>query len=633
MHSLLHVRRCLLVVSVIAAAWAVTLARTGGFLIHLGPLRLSSRDASTPALIALVCALSVYALGRAPSARTSLQEEWRWWSGRLLTGVRTLWDPYVPAMAIALIAVGLHTAQWLQAAPLWADEEMVALNLRDRSFVELSGGLWFGQSAPLGWLVVQRTLLLALGTGELNLRLLPLLHGIATVGAALWIGRRWLAPGGAALLILLCSFGEWLSFFHFELKHYSADAFWALLLPALAAWAVDDADGSDTHRRWTRWWAIAALGQWFANGALLVTPACALVLFGLILRRHGTGAAARFAVSGLLWLVSFAAHYELALRHANESSYLRTYWANALPAASMGVLPTVAWILDRLEPLGRNPGGAAFAMGLWICVIGGFAFSRRPILAGLFATVPLSAFALAGVRLVPLYERLSLWIVPALYMGIALLFDAAFPAGWHAWRARRWPRLMLGLIVASFVLIVSAGIIIQGQRRLLTTPRDSNHGLDDRAAAVWLMARRQPGDALMTTRLGWPALLWYGGMPVHTPAIGGRIPDGSVLYELSYERRGPGCERQLQELIQKHSRVLVHVGFPDVPEGFYDLLLHEFAALGTVVETRRFAHISRTAVIAVGDPAQGISAGPPAGSEGGPPPLGGCIRIRPARRW
>mgnify|MGYP003693587287 CR=1 FL=1 len=42
-----------------------------------------------------------------------------------------------------------------------------------------------------------------------------------------------------------------------------------------------------------------------------------------------------------------------------------------------------------------------------------------------FGMVPLSALAAASLRLIPLYERLVLWAVPAVTVGIALVFDRA----------------------------------------------------------------------------------------------------------------------------------------------------------------------------------------------------------------
>jgi hypothetical protein len=157
------------------------------------------------------------------------------------------WYWFFPAVAIALVGAGLDVAQWFRAIPFWVDEEMIAINLRDRPFSNLAGGLWLAQSAPLAWLIAQRSVVVTLGTDEMMLRLVPLLFGIATLGAALWIGRRWLHPLSASLLVLMIALGQWLSHYRFEVKHYSADALWALLLPALAAWASRRTSRQERH--------------------------------------------------------------------------------------------------------------------------------------------------------------------------------------------------------------------------------------------------------------------------------------------------------------------------------------------------------------------------------------------------
>src|SRR5438270_3374394 len=165
--------------------------------------------------------------------------------------------------------------------------------------------------APYGWLVVERLALVVFGTGEQVLRFFPMLFGLATIATALWIGGRWLNAAGASILVLLCSFGQWITYFDVELKHYSADACLALLLPALAAGAIElgaDTDvepesESDTGptrvgppyacRYHLYWWIVAAVGQLFANGALFVTPACAVVIVTIAMRRGGQRAALR----------------------------------------------------------------------------------------------------------------------------------------------------------------------------------------------------------------------------------------------------------------------------------------------------------------------------------------------------
>ena len=72
------------------------------------------------------------------------------------------WLPFLTAAIGSVIVL----YQWLNARPLWLDEEMIALNLRDRSFPELAGRLWLDQSAPLGWLYLQRLIMLVFGASE-----------------------------------------------------------------------------------------------------------------------------------------------------------------------------------------------------------------------------------------------------------------------------------------------------------------------------------------------------------------------------------------------------------------------------------------------------------------------------------
>src|SRR5215468_6391354 len=76
---------------------------------------------------------------------------------------------YLPAFIAACGAV-LLVVQWSWGRMLWLDEEMIAINIRDRSFHDLAGALSLAQAAPYGWLVLERALLLTFGAGERVLR-------------------------------------------------------------------------------------------------------------------------------------------------------------------------------------------------------------------------------------------------------------------------------------------------------------------------------------------------------------------------------------------------------------------------------------------------------------------------------
>ena len=67
----------------------------------------------------------------------------------------------------------------------------------------------------------------------------------------------------------------------------------------------------------------------------------------------------------------------------------------------MSFLGILWWIAQRLDELASNPGGTTLALALWVAAAAGFALGHRRILAATFALVPLSAFVLAALRLLP----------------------------------------------------------------------------------------------------------------------------------------------------------------------------------------------------------------------------------------
>lgn len=602
-------RRPLLLLAACAAIWAAAVAITGGFAFRSDWIRISSRNPIDPALIALACAAIVAVIdfnaGRPLIARA-------------LTAV------------VAALGCALVIGQWADARPLWLDEEMIALNYRDRSFASLAGRLWLEQSAPLGWLALQRGSLLALGSGELSVRLIPSAFGIATIACAAWIGFRWLTPVGSVTLVLLCSFGQWLSFYSVESKHYSADTFFGLLLPALAV-AVSESPSDDRlERRMLAWGALAALGQWISVGALLVLPACGLMLAVTSLRRPGHRAWRSLILAGLLIVGSFAAHYLLALRHARESQFFQEFWTFAFPPAAGGAAGTLSWFADQLQPFAMKPGGTGLWLTFWIAAAIGFAVAHRRALGLVAGAIVLSGFLLALVRVVPFYERLSLWFLPSIYLGIALFADSAVAFA-ARFRERRLAFAVLSAVAGGVAFQLCGDLVRRGIDDVRATrPSDTNRYLDDRSSVLWLMAQRQPGDLIITTRLGLPAVWWYGSIDISGNTGRPETPHRLFIAE---HFSGSDCdERRLRTTVEGESRALVYLGFEDYPKWFDDLVLRDLSAIGSVVALRQFGTISRAAIVDFRVPpsaatARWADAGNMADS------AARCSAIRPAQRW
>jgi hypothetical protein len=251
------------------------------------------------------------------------------------------------------------------------------------------------------------------------------------------------------------------------------------------------------------------------------------------------------------------------------------------------MMDIAAWLVAQRALLADTPGGTTLALLFWATAAAGFLLARRRVMACVFGAVPLSAFVLGIVGLVPLNGRLSLWAVPALYVGIASCIEAS------AWRPRdAYARAQFArAAVAALLLAAGTGVGLDIVRRgwheiVEGFPPDSNHGYDDRRGVRWLLARRQPGDAAIAAMLSLPGVWWYGGVPLSLPAHGSALPDGTPLFEVFHVP--PGGECNTQRMLAPYSRALVYMGFPR-PDGFDDLVLREVARSGKLLEVRRYS--------------------------------------------
>jgi hypothetical protein len=622
-------RRALTAIALGAAGWAALVTVTGG--VVLEALSITSRNPRNPLLIAAVAALTAWALPM-PNRLEVVAEAWRA-ARRLAVWPRpasSRWRWLEPAVLVALGFAAFDVFLWAGGRPLWLDEEMLALNLRDRNVTELGGALWLGQSAPFGWLVLGRGLLALFGTDERVLRLLPMLFGCGLLATALWAGRHLLSPWGAALFVLLCAVGRWVAHYRFELKHYSADAFWGLLLPVLAIWILKQESHVERTRGIARWWLAAILGLWIANGALLATPACALILLWAEWRRAGWPAAWRAARPGLVWAASAGLHYFVSLRHAVTDQTLREYWVVGFAPEPASLAGLVTWMALRLEPLAFSPGGTGAWAAFWLSAVAGFLLAGRQV-GAVLAAMPLSAFAWAGVGLVPVHDRLALWTAPALYLGIVCFVERAVR------RTRATERRFLRGAMAAAAIVAVTPLVTDIFDRGWVEYRDGrwptgNHGLHDRTAVRWLLGQRRAGDVIVTTRMGAPAVWWYGVVAIGNPSAGRTLSDGTSILLAAIDRAGTCTRDPLLDLLSGHRRVLMYVGFPDEPPGFIDLLLARLSQVGTIVTERRFDLVGRTAIVELGGPTPrtDVPAAPAAGPTSA---LRGCIEGRPAERW
>jgi hypothetical protein len=360
-------------------------------------------------------------------------------------------------------------------------------------------------------------------------------------------------------------------------------------------------------------------------------PGCSAIVAIMTWRQDGWRGAWRSLRASPVWAAFAALHYVWSIRYATGSKYLHGYWDSGFPPLSATVAGTLHWLAGRFEPLALNPGGATVWTLFWIVAVGGLAIASvtRPAIGLVLATVPVSAFVLVAFQLVPLSGRLSLWIVPALYFGIASSADAAD----RLWRGSSGRLATAGRVAAavgaSLVLWLCIDVLHNGEHEMANRTQ-MPHGFDDRTAVRFLMAQRQPGDAVLAMHLTLPAVWWYGHVPLSNS--GSSMPDGGRLFEVTPSSRGSDCSPDdLRAALGEVGGAAFYLGF-DVVEGFDALLLNRLSELGALTVYKRFG-TGHTAVIDFRLPPSGRVLLPGRQPTAANARARDCVAIHAAERW
>lgn len=468
---------------------------------------------------------------------------------------------------MVVLGIVAQAIRWLGGAQLWLDEQMIARNIRDRDFGGLAAALDYNQSAPIGWLWAQRLVVVLFGTDERTLRLLPFLFAAGSLVLAWLICRRYLGVAGTCGVVALFAVNPAVLRYSTEVKQYSADVFFVLLLIGVALWAVRT---PLIARRFLIWWATAALACLFSMGAILATPGLAILLVGAAWWRGRWWSAVRAGLPAVIWLLTFVVHYWLSLRHVLANDYMTQFWAGrGFPPEDAGGRGTVAWVVRRLEVLGVDPLGLdAAGLGrdwlIFACVVFwtmtalgvAVAMSRRPPMGLLLAVPTASAFVLAILWISPLYMRLAMWMMPALFLSVGFAVDAAARAAIRPLRRGasteptsrgrpgwlRWTAAGAGALAVLIVMVPYGPVVATRFRPAAPIP------FDYRASTAWLQAQHRSGDLTIGIHGSHDAIGWYDPDNLLNPAQWVVVP-------------GPdeGCDQDnLRQRLAGFDRVLVY---------------------------------------------------------------------------
>ncbi len=323
--------------------------------------------------------------------------------------------------ALFVVGILLRLRQYVSNRSLWVDEAALAVSLVGRSFSGLLSPLEYGQTAPLGFLMVVKTAVQMLGPSEYTMRLFPLVAGILSLFLFHRVAVKFLDRSAVPLAVGILAISQPLIYFSSELKQYSVEVLITLVILCLAIrmWEAPPVRPAQTML-YGLWGAITI---WFSYPAAFFLTGAAAVLGYKINKERKAPLWPLIAIFGL-WLASILACYFFSQRYVSGDSIrirLEDFWQEGF----MPLVPSVKavqWYMRTFFNTFEFPGGfgqsglAAFA---FIAGIVSLRLQKKTIGLGLLTVPILAALAASALRVYPFDDRLILYLVPLFILLVA----------------------------------------------------------------------------------------------------------------------------------------------------------------------------------------------------------------------
>lgn len=308
---------------------------------------------------------------------------------------------------------------------LWTDEAWAALAATQSTPAEV---LREGKSTPPLYLLTVWGMGQVFGHSETALRLTSCLLGLGTMLLFWPLALALLPPWRALLTFALVSVSDRLVYFSKELKQYSADIFFAVLLFLLVERQIRRR-GEDG---WLWFTVLLALGLGFSHPLVFILPVAALVLWWEVPQTRR----ALYLSFGALGLI-FLGYYWLFFRGQVDPELL-IYWQVDFPDLTCGT-DFVCWLGGAWSRFGCyffSDWGALLGMVFLLSGLGYFFRSPTPRVIWYFFGPLLAALAAAFARRYPFMAhaggvRLMMFSAPMLYLVTGAGLGAIFAWLWR----------------------------------------------------------------------------------------------------------------------------------------------------------------------------------------------------------
>lgn len=407
-------------------------------------------------------------------------------------------------LAFFAIAYGIiiRLAQYISNRSLWGDEAYIALNIVNRSYLELLQPLDYDQAAPPGFLWVEKLAVQLFGNNEYSLRLFPLIAGIVSLFALYQLGKWSLSAIALPIALILLACLKYPLYYATEVKQYSSDIMVGLLLCLLL---IPLRDRILKKSKVFLLGFLGILAMWFSHTAIFSLGGVELACLITSSAQKRKAIVINRLPAYLILLIGFALYYFFIISKSMKNESLQSSWSPEYPKSIFDIL----WLLDSFGRFFHKPlgfAGIADGIAIFALVIGCIILYKNNQIKLLILISPILATLTATyLHKYPFRTRLILFLTPYFILiiaqGSAFILSQVNLAKFHQERRKKYVGIF-GIIISFFLIlppvIEAGGFLFQPETKY-----------EMRSVIAHIKANQQPGDVLFGDGGGTSAQLEY----------------------------------------------------------------------------------------------------------------------------
>ncbi len=407
--------------------------------------------------------------------------------------------PEVIGWVLVALGVVMRLRQYFYNRSLWGDESSLAVNIVERSFMGLTEPLGYHQAAPLGFLFIEKLLIVVFWNADYILRLFPLLAGLCALYLMYRITTENFGLAGMFALFMF-SVNSMLIFYSSELKQYSSDVTVALLLIYLALQCFK---ANAPNKSFLSLGIAGAITIWISHTSIFILAAIGLTLAieTFLYRRRNFP---RIFALGAVWLTSFGLEYFAILQYTADDAYFQTFWARRFVPLPLWDAGSARWFahtqyLFFFTIIANNSDLIVYIISCLLLIGIASLFIKDRNLALILILIFIVTLAASALKKYPLTYRFMLFLTP-----LALLLMAEGVERIYLLIVR-WQRT-LSFVVAVLPAAVLIWFSMFNAISMFKRPQTKS---EIKPVVQYVSEHKQPEDMVYVYYGAVPGLIYY----------------------------------------------------------------------------------------------------------------------------